>query len=247
MMKKFIYTGAVFAVHFGLTLISIALGGESFVVFPLFVPEFNLLELFIYVPIIFVFDFGLISIIAHFLEWLNIELKVGWLVRFTKQIGSPKISSLGWLVLSLIVGAFLHFYFGSIFVFLKPLDRDAIPLTDIMDFEWLSTFVLLSLLVSTVAYTVRFFYNSESINVVKGVLDLIILSFLMRYSLTLNDSAVLDQLDLQILLPIMKGLYVFIVAIVVFEMVRSSLTVALDHLPKRERKSRNMPKGTFFV
>ena len=110
-----------------------------------------------------------------------------------------------------------------------------------------SVFVLISLSVSTLAYVVRFFYNSESINVVKGVLDLIILTFLMRYSLTLNDSAVLDQLDLQILVPLMKGIYVFVVAIVVFEMVRSSFTVALDNLPQRETRSRTPPHGTFLV
>ena len=233
MMKKFIYTGAVFSVHFGLTLMAMALGGESLMVFPLFVPELNPLELLVYIPIIFVFDFGLVSLIAYLLEGINIELKVDWLAKFKKQIDSPRISSLGWWVSSLIVGSFLHFYFGSIFVFLRPLDGETIPLTEILDFEWLSTFVLISLFVSTLAYVARFFYNSELINVVKGVLDLIILTFLMRYSLTLNDSAVLDQLDLQILVPLMKGIYVFVVAIVVFEMVRSSFTVALDNLPQR--------------
>ena len=69
----------------------------------------------------------------------------------------------------------------------------------------------------------------------------------MRHSLTLNDSAVLDQLDLQILVSLMKGIYVFIVAIVLFEMVGSSFTVALDNLPQRGTKSRTPPRGTFFV
>ncbi|MBS3765636.1 hypothetical protein KGY71_03840, partial [Candidatus Bipolaricaulota bacterium] len=237
----------VFSVHFGLTLISIMIGGGALVVFPLFVPELNLLELFVYIPIIFVFDFGLVSLVAYFLEGLNIEWNIDWLAKFKKPVISPRISSLGWLVSSLIVGSFLHFYFGSIFVFLRPLDRETIPLTEVLDLEWLSTFVLLSLFVSTLAYIIRFFHNSESINLVKGVLDLIILSFLMRYSLTLNDSSVIDQFDLQILVPLMKGIYVFVVAIVVFEMVRSSLTIILDNLHQPGTRPRTPPRGTFLV
>jgi len=247
MLKKLIFSCAVFSVHFGLILISIMIGGGALVVFPLFVPELNLLELFVYIPIIFVFDFGLVSLISYLLEGTSIELKVDWLDKFKKQIDSPRISSLGWLVSSLIVGSFLHFYFGSIFVFLRPLDRETIPLTEVLDLEWLSTFVLLSLFVSTLAYVARFFHNSESINLVKGVLDLIILSFLMRYSLTLNDSSVIEQFDLQILVPLMKGIYVFVVAIVVFEMVRSSFGMALNNLHQRETTSGTPPRGTFLV
>jgi hypothetical protein len=69
----------------------------------------------------------------------------------------------------------------------------------------------------------------------------------VRHSLTLNDSAVLDQLDLQILVPLMKGIYVFVVEIVVFEMARSSLTLALDNLPQQGTESRTPPHGTFLV
>lgn len=247
MMKKLIYTGAVFSVHFGLTLMSIMLGGKSLVVFPLFVPEINPLELFVYLPILFVFDFGLVSLIAYLLEGLNIELNIDWLTKFKKPIKSPRISSLGWLVLFLAIGSFLHFYLGSIFVFFRPLNREIIPLTDIVNFELLSTFIILSLFVSTLAYIVRFFYNSESVNLIKGVLDLMILSFMVRYSLTLNDSTIIDQLDLQIMIPLMKGIYIFIAAVVVFEMVRSSLSIILDNLHPQGTKSRTPPRGTFLV
>lgn len=81
----FRYTSLLFAIHAAFALLAVVLR-ESFVVFPfLFVPRLGIAEAFMYLPMAFLADFGIVALVLHFVTRSGREIRLPW-PRFARDI-----------------------------------------------------------------------------------------------------------------------------------------------------------------
>jgi hypothetical protein len=174
----FLYTGLLFAVHYGLILVS-AFSRYEIVFFPFFyipIMGINLqvwFTLVLYLPMTFFYDFGLICLILYFvtqnrkeikLPWFGINLN--WLTRMDKKKEKPNIYILGLMIFGLLTIVFLYLRYNTIFF----LSMGAGKMTSLFNpsvSEWLSLSVISIFFLEILHYTSRFFIESPWIKLTK--------------------------------------------------------------------------------
>ena len=116
----FLYTGTLFAGHFGLTLIAF-LFHFSMVGFPFFyIPEMNIWQFIIYVPMAFIYDLGLVVIFLYLMTQKKREIRMPWPRlfgerAFVTEMKKPKIVFMVLLIFTFVFFLFMFFKFGTIF------------------------------------------------------------------------------------------------------------------------------------
>ncbi len=71
------YTSIVFAVHLILVFIG-SLTQSSIMVFPVFIPRMNIVEILAYLPMAFLFDLGLVGIVLHLVSRSRSDVRLPW-------------------------------------------------------------------------------------------------------------------------------------------------------------------------
>ena len=186
--KKYLfrYTAILFAFHFGLTLAAL-LFRTSMVVFPFFyIPKMDSAQSLFYIPMILVFDIGLVGIILYYVTQSRKDIKLPWpkfRVNWEKiAIGRQSKSKMIPFILmlagyGLLVLAYLRFHT----LFLRSLDFQAPEsLLNPLASKWYSVALLALLGIGILAYAIKFFASSEWINLLKNALQLIVIGIVIN-------------------------------------------------------------------
>lgn len=184
--KKYLlrYTGILFAFHFGLTIISLIFG-FSMLVFPFFfIPKMDTFQALFYIPMTLVFDFGLVGIFLYFVTQRKREMKLPWLkirihVPDESERKRPKII---WLILMLIgFGGVIYVYVRYLSLFFLNLNFQEPPSLFNPEASRLYSLALIVMLGCGIgSYIIRFFSQSEWINLVRNGVYLIIIGFIIN-------------------------------------------------------------------
>ena len=182
----FLYTGILFAVHYGLILLS-AFSRYEIVFFPFFyVPIIGAdsqiwFTLVFYLPMTFFYDFGLICLILYFITQNGNEIKLPWfeinLNRFiqkSKEKEKPNIYILGLMIFVLLTIIFLYFRYNTLFFFTVGAGKMTSLFNPTVS-KWLSLSVISIFFLEILNYTSRFFIESPWIKFAKDGAVLIIL------------------------------------------------------------------------
>lgn len=152
-----------------------------------------------------------------------------------KPVQFQKIN-LAVMLLILVAALILHFKFGSIFVVLSGVNSDILFLFEQDSLKWLSSIILVSLIFTIITYSVRFYYNNELVNVLKGFIDLIVLWFIFSYPYVINTEVLNKVPNLDWLFPLFKIIYISMAALIIMGIVRSSIIIALQKHKINDRK-----------
>ncbi|MDH4219035.1 MAG: hypothetical protein OEY18_01065 [Candidatus Aminicenantes bacterium] len=186
--KKYLlrYTAIIFALHFGLTLAAL-LFRTSMVVFPFFyIPKMDSFQSLSYIPMILVFDIGLVGIILYFVTQSRKDIKLPWpkfkvnweKIAARRQSKSKMIPFILMLIgYGLLIWAYLRFHT----LFFMSLDfQNPESLLNPLASKWYSLALLALLGIGILAYAIKFFATSEWINLLMNILQLIIIGIVIN-------------------------------------------------------------------
>jgi hypothetical protein len=186
--KKYLlrYTALLFALHFGLTLAAL-LCRTSMVVFPFFyIPKMDSFQSLFYIPMTLVFDIGLVGIILYFVTQSRKQIKLPWpklgvkweKIAAGRQTKSKMIPFILMLTgYGLLVWAYLRFHT----LFFKSLDfQNPESLVNPLASKWYSVALLALLGIGILAYAIKFFAASEWVNLLRNVLQLIVIGIVIN-------------------------------------------------------------------
>jgi hypothetical protein len=185
----FLYTGLLFLIHYALIVLS-AFTNNEIVFFPFFYIAIMgeqsqvWIELILYLPMTFLYDFGLICLILYFvtqnkkeikLPWFKINLS--WLIKKPVKIEKPKPYILGIMFLASLAVTFVYIRFNTLF-FLTVGGGKTTPLFNQPVSKWLSLSVIAIFFLETLNYASRFFLDIPWTKLMKNGIVLIILWFI---------------------------------------------------------------------
>jgi len=186
----FRYTWLLFAVHALLT--AVALGFHtSIMMFPFFfVPRMPNLVAFVYLPMAWLADFGLVSFVLYIVTQKNRNLSLPWLRIFRARRGAPQLKSpkpavLVMLLVILAVTSYFFLRYHTLFFYSVNLHAPE-PFLNPAAAAFLSLMFLAALLCEVIAYAARFIVNSAWIRLVKNVVILLILWVIWNSPITVQ-------------------------------------------------------------
>lgn len=164
----FLYTGILFAFHFALIIISVVNGWKNIMFFPFFfIPKMGFIELLSYVPMAFVYDFGLVSLFLYLVTQSKKDIKLPWPRLKVSAPSAPEkkraLPRVIYLILmligfSLVVFAYLRFHT----LFFVSLDlKSPASLLNPEASKWYSLFLITFLGCEIIGYSFRFFTQSD--------------------------------------------------------------------------------------
>lgn len=175
----FRYTWMLFALHAVLT--AVALGFHaSIVMFPFFfIPRMPYLMAFVYLPMAWLADFGLVALVLYIVTQKNRNLNLPWLRIFRTRRGEGQLKSPRPAVLVLllvILAAALTIFLRYHTLFFYSLNFHAPePLMNPAAAVFLSLMFIAALLCDVIAYAARFIVNSAWVMLAKNTVVLLIL------------------------------------------------------------------------
>lgn len=174
----FLYTGILFAFHLGFTLLSLIFR-TSMMGFPfLYVPRLDAVEALFYIPMAFVFDFGLVAMFLHVVSQKRGRIRLPWprLEMKDRTFSAPKKPNLVAMALMLTGLALIIFIFVKFktlfFVSLNTKNPESLLNPEASIFYSLVFIGMYA--VSAIGYAYRFFNNSEVVRLVKDGFILIL-------------------------------------------------------------------------
>ena len=195
----FLYTGLLFIIHYLLIVIS-AITNQEMVFFPFFyIPIMKSnsqiwIKLFLYLPMTFLYDFGLICLILYFVTQNKREIKLPWFeINFSRLIKKPikeekpKGIVLGIMFLASLAVIFVYIRFNTLF-FLTIGEGKTTPLFKQPVSKWLSLFVISLFLLETLLYSIRLFNDSPWIRIIKN--SVILIGLWLVTNLPIKDALV---------------------------------------------------------
>jgi hypothetical protein len=214
----FLYSGILFAVHYGFTILSFILGIHV-QMFPFFfIPRMeNVFDLIGLLPVTVVFDIGLVGIILYIITQEKKEVKLPW-PKFSgkvpKKIGikEPKLINLILMFFCFCGLLYIYFRFHSIFFFTFDF-KDFQPLFNQPAATIYSLIVISVFAIEIIGYIIRFFRNDLTFRLilVKNGICLVIIWFIHNYPIE-SALAVSSNFKLKVLfLPFTWGLALIIV------------------------------------
>jgi hypothetical protein len=181
------YTAILFAFHLALILVALIFKTSSMTVLPFFyIPEFDSFLSLFYLPMAFVYDLGLVGIILYFVTQSRKEIKLPWpriKLNWKKMSeGRTEKSKLLPMILMLMGYATLvYVYLRYQTLFLKSLNPGRVEsLFGPQASRWYSLAFLCLLGVGILAYIIKFFIQSEGVNLVRSALQLVILGIVIN-------------------------------------------------------------------
>lgn len=235
----FLYTWILFAFHFGMILVGLILK-TSLMVFPFFyVPSMNVVQAVFYLPMAFLFNFGFVAFFLYFLTQKKTDLKLPWPMRFKPHFYgyTPPPPKLIWVVLMLVgFGALLVFFlkFKTLFILSLSFSRPE-SLLNASSSLFYSIILLAVLAAEITGYIIRFWRNSERVNLVSNGMAVILLGVAWNNPLEVTFLE-LPGLNIELLATVFLALLTFWAVIAFFRslylVLRSSLFIKnVDTLP----------------
>jgi hypothetical protein len=113
----FLYTAVLFAVHLGLYLISLVTGDDIALIPFLYVPRVNPALILIYLPMAFIYDFGLVSLALYIITQKNRNLRLPWFKGGFGKTGRKRRIIVPLVFMTLIFIPMLYFLmkYGTLF------------------------------------------------------------------------------------------------------------------------------------
>lgn len=170
------YTWLVFAVHFCLTMVAIV-SGTSIVMLPFFfIPRMSAATAFIYVPMAFIADFGLVALVLYIVTQRKRETRLPWPRLFIPRRPRRRPRALRFAILALLLafGVFLVIRHQTIFFY----TINAGPLRSLLDpvsSLYFSILFLAMLACEVLALGARFIVDSAWVNLARDVVVLTLL------------------------------------------------------------------------
>jgi hypothetical protein len=164
----FLYTGGLFAIHFGLTMMTFFFGSSNIMVIPfLYIPKMGFIELLSYLPMAYIYDFGLVCLFLYFVTQSKKDIKLPW-PRL--KISAPRIPEkkriqprIIYLILMLIgfgLVVFAYIRFHTLF-FISLNFKSPESLLNPEASKWYSLFLITVVACEIIGYSLRFFTQSE--------------------------------------------------------------------------------------
>ncbi len=238
------YTGALFALHFSLILLSFVFK-TSMLVFPFFyIPYINSLQGLFYVPMSFVFDLGLVGIFLYFvtqsqkdirLPWF--KLKINWQKTAQKRQGRSRV--IPFILMFMGYAALVWIYLRFNTLFFKTIDfQNAQSLLTPAASQWYSSALLALLGIGLAAYAVKFFNTSEWANLLKSGFQLLILGIVINKRIEAPFQ--FPYLNLQVMANILITVILILIAI---DFLKSVIIMGRKSLAKIAYQKNNLIEG----
>lgn len=184
----FLYAGILFAIHYGFTILSFVVGMRV-QLFPFFItPRVeNIFDLIGSLPMMLVFDIGLVGIILYIITQQKKEVKLPW-PRFSRrtpkkvEIKEPKIINLILMFLGFFGVLYIFFRFHSLFFSIFDF-KDYQPLFNQPAATIYSLMLISVFAIEIICYIIRFFRNDLTLWLALGKngIYLLILWFIHNY------------------------------------------------------------------
>jgi hypothetical protein len=175
----FRYTWILFAFHFACTALAVYLH-TSIIAFPfLFIPKMGVLWALIYLPMALVYDFGLVALVLYLVTQRGRDVRLPWpslfkIGRSRTGLGRPRMRSLLIHVAYFAACVYVISRFHTLFFYSLNFGRPQSLLAPVPSLYY-SILLAAALGCHTVAYAVRFLFNSAWVYVVRDGVILILL------------------------------------------------------------------------
>jgi hypothetical protein len=206
------YTAILFAFHFGLILVAIIFKIDSMIVLPFFYfPEFDSFQSFFYLPMAFVYDLGLVGIILYFVTQSRKEIKLPWprlKLNWQKMASgrTEKSKPLPMILMLLGYAALVYVYLRYRTLFFKSLDPGSVEsLFSPEASRWYSLAFLCLLGVGFLAYIIKFFIQTEGVNLLRSAFQLVIIGIVINRPLE-NPIREFFYFDIQLIADLILAL-----------------------------------------
>ncbi len=218
----FLYTGILFAIHFGLTMITFFFGSSSIMVIPfLYIPRMGFIELLSYLPMAYIYDFGLVCFFLYFITQSKKDIKLPWpRLKLSapripeKRRIQPRIIFLMLMLIGfcLVVSAYIRFHT----LFFVSLDfKSPESLLNLEASKWYSLFLITIIACEIIGYSFRFFTQSEWVPLIINAFYLVLVWIIFNNPIE-NAYVGIQGPDLDFVDSFVKGIggFVLIVFIV---------------------------------
>jgi HAAS len=234
----FRYTALLFAFHFVLTVAAVVFK-KSFLVFPLlYIPSMGPFEALGYLPMAFLFDLGVVTLILYLITQSQREIKLPW-PRFSIDLDEVKVPKrtighiFGLAAMTALTGAaiFLYLRFQTIFL-IKLHWAEYKPIFTPEAGRWYSLILIGLWALGTISLALKMVTTSPWVDAVKSGLSLVLLGLVFRQPL---DSALAGRPSdnfvfwLQLNLTIVVLIICIVVAV---DLVRALVRIGRKRLPK---------------
>jgi hypothetical protein len=215
----FLYTGILFAIHFGLTVITSFFGSGSIMVIPfLYIPKMGFIELLSYVPMAFIYDFGLVCLFLYFVTQSKKDIRLPW-PRL--KLSDPRIPDkrriqpkIIYLILMLIgFGLVVAMYIKFHTLFFVSLDfKSPESLLNPEASKWYSLFLITIIACEIIGYSLRFFTQSEWVPLIINAFYLVLVWIIFNNPIE-NAYSGIKGTDLDFVNSFIKGMGAFVLIV----------------------------------
>ncbi|MBK3497209.1 hypothetical protein JFL43_20740 [Viridibacillus sp. YIM B01967] len=212
------YTGILFSIHFGVCIIALIKGSNSAILPFINMESSSSWLILFYLPVAFIFDFGLISLLLLLVTKYKPDASLPWFNGFKKKQPS-KIGSALFTVLLVIV-YWIYQKLGTIFMYI---DVKGQHLYRIEATESASIGIIVILLISYIVYLIRFFYNKPWLYITAHIINLLILWYLLKQFQLIHIIAANEQLT-----PGLQGIFILFVVLTTFSLVRWLINYSVE-------------------
>ncbi|MDK2950963.1 MAG: hypothetical protein PWQ77_628 [Kosmotogales bacterium] len=215
----FMYSFIVFSVHMGLLIVGM-IAGNTVINRDInsFIP---LLEFFGRLPVTFIFDFGVVTLIFMILTRHRKKLRLPYLGGFLKRRAKKKSATKKGLMIELIfsiIGTFallFAFIYGPVFISTTP-DATVISsnIINMLKTAFFIGFVLMSINTATIVF--NFLFQSRLTDIISGI---VVLGILYTIAYPNNLKKFSDFINIQMTVEaydILKGIIILITLLTVF-------------------------------
>jgi hypothetical protein len=182
----FRYTALLFAFHFVLTVAAVIFK-KSFLMFPIvYVPSMGPFEALFYLPMAFLFDLGVVTLVLYLITQRKKDVKLPW-PRFSVDLDEVKTSGrtigriIGLVAMTALTGIALYFYIRYQTIFFVNLDfAQHRPIFTPEAGRWFSLILIGLWALSAISLAVKLVTSSPWVDAVEKALSLVLLGLAFR-------------------------------------------------------------------
>jgi hypothetical protein len=219
--KRFLfrYTALLFAFHFVFTVAAVVFK-ESFLMFPIvYVPSMGPFEALFYLPMAFLFDLGVVTLVLYLITQSKRDVKLPW-PRFSVDLDEVKVPKrtigriIGFVAMSALTGTALYFYIRYQTIFFVKLDFAQHRPIFTPEAGQLYSLILIGLwALNTISLAIQFATSSPWVDAVEKALSLVLLGLAFRQPF---DTALAVHLPTGLVPAIKVSLIVTLLVICIF-------------------------------
>lgn len=234
----FRYTALLFALHFVLTVVAVAFK-KSFLMFPfLYVPSMGPFEALFYLPMAFLFDLGVVTLVLYLITQSKKEVRLPW-PRFSVDLDEVKTSGrtigriIGLVAMTTLTGIALYFYIRYHTIFFVNLNfAEHRPIFTPDAGRWFSLILIGLWALSALSLAAKLVASSPWIDAVEKALSLILIGLAFRQPF---DLAFAVQLSEALLRTIKLSLTITLLVVCVFvavDFIKALVRIGRKYLAK---------------